>query len=86
VASDDQVPADRLFDAFDTASARETAAFGAVGQLISNHEDAARELLERRLTDPELRCRAEARLDPPSSAAGRRGGLFRPMPTACPRE
>jgi hypothetical protein len=53
VASDDQVPPDRLFDAFDTASARETAAFGAISQLIRNREDAARVLLERRLTDPD---------------------------------
>jgi hypothetical protein len=42
-----------LFDAFDTASARETAAFGAISQLIRNREDAARVLLERRLTDPD---------------------------------
>lgn len=71
---------DRLFTAFDTEAARQAAILGAVTYLIRNRREAAREVAER-LTDPTLRCSAEALLD---AQPGGQGGLFRGQATCQP--
>jgi hypothetical protein len=81
VASDGQIPPERMFDAFSTESARQNGILGAISMLTMRNREDARELYETRLTDPELRQRAEALLYPRPLEPGQRGGLFGPVPT-----
>ena len=81
VASDGQIPPGRMFDAFSTESARQSGILGAISMLTMRNREGARELYETQLTDPRLRQRAEALLDPPPFEPGQRGGFFGPVPT-----
>ena len=79
-ASDGQMPSERLLASFGTESARQSAIYGAISQLIRHDKDVARELYDTRLTDPALRCHAKNLLDPPAPAPGQTVRLFGPVP------
>lgn len=82
VASDGQIPPERMFDAFSTELARQNGILGAISMLTMRNREGARELCEAQLTDPELRLRAGTLLDPSPLEPGQRGGLFvGPVPT-----
>jgi hypothetical protein len=85
IASDGQIPPERLFEAFSTEPARQNGILGAISMLTMRNRAGARELYETDLTDPQLRQRAEALLDGPRLEPGQQGGLFRPIPTPADR-
>jgi hypothetical protein len=85
IASDGQIPPERLFEAFSTEPARQNGILGAISMLTMRNRAGARELYETGLTDPQLRQRAEALLDGPRLEPGQQGGLFRPIPTPADR-
>lgn len=82
VATNAQIPPERLFNAFDTRSARQMAVFFAIGRLLSADRAGARELFETRLTDPALRQRAKTMLDPPALRSNQEATPAGPRPTA----
>lgn len=81
VASEGQIPPERMLDAFSTESARQNAILGAINMLTLRNREGALELYESQLTHPELRQHAEALLHPPTHEPGQRGGFFGPVPT-----